>query len=632
MKEQGAVKGGSIVSQASLDRSLPQPACAPDSLVLSEQAFSNRTTQRLLHASVIQAKLRIGQPGDEYEQEADRVAEQVMRIPEPVVSRRAAGSGPRQAPSIQRMCPKCEDEEEVVQAKVRPGKVESPARTELQLPGLIGGGQPLPDSTRAFFEPRFGSDFGDIRVHTDADAALSASALSASAYTQGRHVVFAAGQYAPGTDWGRRLLAHELAHTIQQQDQPSPLSEISIQRQPAPTPTAQPPAAPQASTFDTSLINADFSPQFTGFVTANVDPIANIVSLTAPEIRATTHVSLNIPQGKAWVDLGVGQRIEVGPTQTLLSSTREAVYRQGGVQSGAQTGAKTDAVGEVRDAQIDPKTKQAMPNVVAPWYRVPSALSEGNTELTVEFFDRPTAEFPLKLGDGTITETRGKDSFITSLAAKPENQPISHLRMVAWEVNWDMQINVTSRTPQKGGEGLAWSTATIPPKLEGPIAGQSVETWAAFANAAEAAKASSELLLQFLVPALKHDPAAHAVIVMALLSKAPLITVSLSCVKTGNAIFDAPMAVGLQSSGLAINQSAGKFSDGDARSVSFPLLDLVHLATISASSEIVLTLVKEGVVYGIDATAIRSVVYPFSAWTDLLYLGGGQFQVSWAIT
>jgi uncharacterized protein DUF4157 len=81
---------------------------------------------------------------------------------------------------------------------------------------LRSSGQPLDASTRAFMELRFGHNFSQVRVHTDAQAAESARAVSALAYTVGRRVVFAGGQYAPSTSKGRRLLAHELVHTIQQ--------------------------------------------------------------------------------------------------------------------------------------------------------------------------------------------------------------------------------------------------------------------------------------------------------------------------------------------------------------------------------------------------------------------------------
>jgi hypothetical protein len=81
---------------------------------------------------------------------------------------------------------------------------------------LQGGGQPLPRSERAFFEPRFGYDFSSVRIHTDAHAAEAARVAKARAFTVGEDVVFGAGHFAPETPAGRRLLAHELTHTVQQ--------------------------------------------------------------------------------------------------------------------------------------------------------------------------------------------------------------------------------------------------------------------------------------------------------------------------------------------------------------------------------------------------------------------------------
>ncbi len=80
---------------------------------------------------------------------------------------------------------------------------------------LASPGQPLDSSTRAFFEPRFGHDFGNVRVHIDARAGESARAVNSLAYTVGRDVVFASGQYAPAAPPGRKLLAHELSHVVQ---------------------------------------------------------------------------------------------------------------------------------------------------------------------------------------------------------------------------------------------------------------------------------------------------------------------------------------------------------------------------------------------------------------------------------
>ena len=81
---------------------------------------------------------------------------------------------------------------------------------------IKGTGHPLSASERAFFEPCFGTDFGDVRVHSDTRAAHVAQSVNARAFTLGRDVVFGAGQYALGASEGRRLMAHELTHVVQQ--------------------------------------------------------------------------------------------------------------------------------------------------------------------------------------------------------------------------------------------------------------------------------------------------------------------------------------------------------------------------------------------------------------------------------
>jgi hypothetical protein len=120
------------------------------------------------------------------------------------------------------------------------GKVASSASSwaaplvESSVESLRGGSQPLPESVRAFFEPRFGFDFRRVRIHTDAKAAESARAINARAFTFSRDIAFGDGQYAPDTDDGRRLLAHELAHVVQQRSS----GTLVVQRQqPAIQPT-----------------------------------------------------------------------------------------------------------------------------------------------------------------------------------------------------------------------------------------------------------------------------------------------------------------------------------------------------------------------------------------------------------
>lgn len=302
-------------------------------LLQLQRTYGNRAVGRML-----QAKLRVSQPDDQYEQEADRVAEQVMRMPTPVavvppapVAAKPAAPAPKERPAglqrttdeeeeedrpeeaarlsrkvadggrvqrvtatagvplvqrvcascrkelapIQRVCSSCRDElqrqasdereeeeegEELLQRAGGTGAAgggdEAPSGVTGYLAGIGQSGRHLPGSVRGLFEPRFGYDFSQVRVHTDAGAAASARSVGALAYTVGRDVVFGAGQYAPETSGGQRLLAHELTHVVQQgyaqpfappaPEQPTPAAEADA---PAAAQTAQAvePAAEQAA-------------------------------------------------------------------------------------------------------------------------------------------------------------------------------------------------------------------------------------------------------------------------------------------------------------------------------------------------------------------------------------------------
>jgi hypothetical protein len=164
-------------------------------------------------AGVIQTKLAINEPGDSYEQDADRMAEQVMSAPEPQLRRACPCGGG---------CPKCRTEQsgrahESLQTK----RVQAGDAGQTAAPPIVGEllrspGQPLDAATRSFMEPRFGYDFSRVRVHTGAVAEESARDVNAHAYTVGHNVVFGAGRFAPETHAGRLLIAHELTHVVQQ--------------------------------------------------------------------------------------------------------------------------------------------------------------------------------------------------------------------------------------------------------------------------------------------------------------------------------------------------------------------------------------------------------------------------------
>lgn len=165
----------------------------------------------------IQPKLTVNAPGDRYEQEADRMAEQVIQMQDTGTASQVSGSG-----HIQRKCAACEAEEETLMRKsdASGGFAASPALAS-QLSASKGGGAALPESARQPMEQAFGSDFSSVRIHTDAQAAGMSQSIQAKAFTHGSDIYFNRGGFAPENREGKRLLAHELAHTIQQEGKTS---------------------------------------------------------------------------------------------------------------------------------------------------------------------------------------------------------------------------------------------------------------------------------------------------------------------------------------------------------------------------------------------------------------------------
>jgi len=165
----------------------------------------------------IQRKLAIGSVDDLLEHEADRVADQVMRMPNPAAAppqvSRKCGACEEQ---VSRKCAACEEKEKGKKREAGPQAAVGQAPASVH-EALRSPGQPLDAATRAYFEPRFGHDFGRVRIHTGPQADRSAQAVNSVAYTVGRNIAFAGGQYAPSTLVGARLLAHELTHVVQQQ-------------------------------------------------------------------------------------------------------------------------------------------------------------------------------------------------------------------------------------------------------------------------------------------------------------------------------------------------------------------------------------------------------------------------------
>ncbi len=167
--------------------------------------------------------VRLGGANDAQEHEADTVAERIVSGATILVGATDPRAQSRHAPTetiqrkpeiIQRDADGME-EEETVQAKAASSGLKA-AGTRAAAAAVSCGGQPLSTSERNFFEPRFGRDLAHVRLHTGSGAAQAARGIGARAYTLRNHIAFGAGQYQPSSHEGRRLIAHELTHTLQQ--------------------------------------------------------------------------------------------------------------------------------------------------------------------------------------------------------------------------------------------------------------------------------------------------------------------------------------------------------------------------------------------------------------------------------
>jgi hypothetical protein len=219
---------------------------------------------------VVQTKMTVNEPGDQYEQEADQVAHEVMTMPDPVQREAVPEEDELMQKPLQREAVPEEDElmqkplqreavpeeDELMQKPLQREAVPEedelmqkpiqreavPEEDELAMPKRIssiqrdsaaavpavsaemenqinqakGSGQPLPESARNFMENRFGQDFSQVRVHTGTESHELNNSLQARAFTTGSDIFFREGEYNPESGSGKELLAHELTHVVQQ--------------------------------------------------------------------------------------------------------------------------------------------------------------------------------------------------------------------------------------------------------------------------------------------------------------------------------------------------------------------------------------------------------------------------------
>jgi len=198
---------------------------------------------------------RVSHPDDASEREAERIADAVMRGDTTVGAATPVTEGSVQRKGMADMS-EFVPHDEVMRRASGPGP-RAGTDLEQRIQSLRGRGQSLDQATRAFMENRLGHDFGRVRVHNDENGAQAARSVNAHAFTVGRDIAFAAGQYQPATRQGRRLLAHELAHVVQQRGQPATSTPTAgvAQRDLATPPPAEP-VADQPDLTDAQIATA----------------------------------------------------------------------------------------------------------------------------------------------------------------------------------------------------------------------------------------------------------------------------------------------------------------------------------------------------------------------------------------
>jgi Domain of unknown function (DUF4157) len=217
---QASTPGAGMSSPAGLTQSIVNghAALRPEQVLQLQHTIGNTATTRLIAQRKVQAKLTVGATDDPYEREADRVAAQVMtqgmfisaaarEIPPGVRRKADRDSAQRLAitPVVQR-----------VLAPDLNGSFDAGADVERRIYSSNLGGTPLPPKLRAEMEPKFGVDFSAVRVHTGGQSDQLNRSLGAQAFTHGNRIYMSAGKFNPESTDGRRLLAHEMTHVVQQ--------------------------------------------------------------------------------------------------------------------------------------------------------------------------------------------------------------------------------------------------------------------------------------------------------------------------------------------------------------------------------------------------------------------------------
>lgn len=283
---------------------------------------------------VVEAKLSINKPGDRYEQEADAMAESVMHMSAGKMRKPVTGLI---GASLQRKCAHCEEEENKKKPVMR--KTEravndmqvSPSFTA-NLNNSKAGGSPLPHNTRRFMEDAFSTGFSSVKIHTGGQASEMSKQINAKAFTHGNDIYFKSGEYAPETDYGKNILAHELTHVVQQNS--NAVQQQSIQRITDEAlefrHTPPPPPNPTSPLEVTAIDEVDSVGWFESLLTigeVNFTDVNNFVNNVLANITTHPMSRLNVQVHGSTASLAIGH---TSVTTSNISTYRSVLSRLSG--------------------------------------------------------------------------------------------------------------------------------------------------------------------------------------------------------------------------------------------------------------------------------------------------------------
>jgi hypothetical protein len=378
------------------------------------------------------------------------------------------------------------------------GRRETDERNELNPLNHLDAGRPLDAGTRQRMEGVLRQDFSRVRVHTGAEAAALAAHLSARAVTMGEDIAFAPGEYRPGTPVGDAILAHELAHVVQQRGAPvessgeavpegagSPLEREAegaaagvlaalwardrrgarpfVERA---RPTRKSPRRFQRCGYTVERPPHKFNS--CGFSTSGggslkVDPTAAAVEILSPTFRASGEVSISggtDAQARDW---------EVGFVQTVIASRRRGEYLDA-----------ARAHGHYLQGSLSKPTRDAVTEFTRlPWYAASDAERFPATGSTVKtrMDDTPSVKFPWRFAGEQLAAVDGGDQFCAWLAVchRSTTDPVC-LNWVTWEVDWTTALDPERKTGKATGSGMRVTASgdgqgDFTPVTDGPRAG-----------------------------------------------------------------------------------------------------------------------------------------------------------------